>query len=64
MWRDVSFRVGESAEVNDVFDPCLFCSECECMSGVQFEGCVSMSVGHVVDQVIGGVNAFERIGKR
>ena len=41
----------------------LLCGGGECAGGVYFQSCVAMSVRHVVDEVIGSVNAFECVSE-
>jgi hypothetical protein len=55
----VSFGVGKSAEIDDMFDACFFCGAGERSGSVYFEGCVTIPSRHVVDEVISSMDAIE-----
>ena len=54
------FGVGKSAEIDDVLHARSFSSGRKIARAIKFDLCISMSRGHVVDQIVSGVHAIER----
>ena len=52
--------VSETAEINDVLYARLFRCVCKIVRGLHFEFGVSMSQGHVVDEIICGMHILKR----